>query len=118
MAIFLVRAGFNDLLSVTAPTISSVSPNSGKPGNTVTVALTGLNTHFAQGSTTVIAGGGVTAGIPTVTSATALTVTLTIPQGVVQGTVSTLPTITSFSPTHAPIGTSITPTGTGLVSSA
>src|ERR1019366_10489684 len=77
--------------------ISSVSPNSGKPGNNVTVALTGVNTHFAS-STTVIAGGGVTAGTPTVTSATALTVTLTIPQGAVQGSVS----ISADTPLDAP----------------
>ena len=146
MAIFLVRSGFNDLLSVTAPIISSVSPNSGKPGNSVTVALTGLNTHFVQGSTTVTAGGGVTAGTATVTDATHLTVDLTIPPGAVQGQISItaqtplvsapngledatnpngfiiglgdpVPTISGFMPSSGPIGTSVTLTGTGLVSS-
>jgi RHS repeat-associated protein len=145
MAIFLVRAGFNDLLGGTAPLISSVSPNSGKPGTSVTVAVTGINTNFAQGQTTVTVAGGVTAGTPTVTSATQLTVTLTIPTSTQQGPVSLtavtplnggtteqatipngflvglgdpLPTISGFTPVSGPIGTSVTLSGTTLVSSA
>lgn len=95
MAIFLIRAGFNDLLSVTAPILSSVSPNSGAPGASVSVTLTGLNTHFASGSTTVTVAGGITAGTPTVTDATHLTVLLTIPPGTPLGPVS----ITALTPT-------------------
>jgi RHS repeat-associated protein len=141
MAIFLVRSGFNQLLSATAPFITSASPNSGAPGNTVTVNLTGINTHFGSG-TVVVPGGSLTAGAATVTDATHLKVSITIPSGTTLGPVSItaktpsvseeatlpngfivglgdpVPTITSFTPTSGPIGTSVTLTGTGLVSSS
>ena len=145
MAIFLVRAGFNGLLSGTAPLISSVERNSGSPGTSVTVTLTGINTTFTQGQTTVTASDGVTAGTATVIDSTHLTVTLTIPANTKLGPVSLtaitplsggaseraaipngflvglgdpLPIISGFSPANGPIGTSVTLTGTGLVSSA
>ena len=145
MAVFLIRAGFNTLLSGTSPLISSVERNSGSPGTSVTVTLTGINTTFTQGQTTVTASDGVTAGTATVIDSTHLTVTLTIPANTKLGPVSLtaitplsggaseqatipngflvglgdpLPIISGFSPANGPIGTSVTLTGSGLVSSA
>jgi RHS repeat-associated protein len=68
------------------PVISSVSPNSGLPGQSVTVAITGQGTHFVQGVTTVNFGSGISVGggIPgdfgtvTVTSPTSATAQVTI----------------------------------------
>ncbi|MEP6715213.1 MAG: S-layer homology domain-containing protein, partial [Terriglobia bacterium] len=140
MAIFLVRAGFNALFTANTPLLSSVSPNSGMPGSSVQVTVTGVSTNFVAGTTTIAAANGVTAGAATVTDATHLNVTLTIPVGTPQGPISLtattgaeqatipngftiglgdpVPTITSFSPAAGPIGTAVTLTGTGLVSSA
>ena len=87
MAIFLVWAGFNDLLSGTAPLITSVVPNDGAPGQSVSVHITGINTHFAS-DTTVVAENGVKAGTPGITDATHLSVTLTIPSGTPPGQIS------------------------------
>ena len=55
MAIFLERAGFNALFTANTPLLSSVSPNSGTPGSSVQVTVTGVSTSFAAGTTTVAA---------------------------------------------------------------
>ncbi len=55
-----------------APTLTSVSPNNGLPGETVAVTLTGTN--FIVGATTVnVGGGGVTVNDVVVGSSTSLT---------------------------------------------
>ncbi len=55
-----------------APTLTSVSPNEGNPGETVAVTLTGTN--FIVGATTVnVGGGGVTVNNVVVGSSTSLT---------------------------------------------
>ena len=77
MAVFLLVGGFN-LAAPTAPILSSVSPTTGGLGDTINVTLTGANTHFAQGMTTVTAAAGITVGAVTVNSATSVTVALTI----------------------------------------
>ncbi len=145
MAVFLIRAGFNTLLNSSLPFLTQLSPTSGPPGATpFTLTVKGINTHFAQGSTTILSDNGVTFGTPTVTDATDLTVTMTIPAGTQLGQISITaqtqlsagvyeaatapnvftvgsgdpaPTITSFTPTSGPIGTQVTITGTTLVSS-
>ncbi len=145
MAVFLIRAGFNTLLNATAPIITQLSPTLNPPGSApFTLTVTGLNTNFAQGNTTILSDSGVTFGTPTVTDATHLTVVMTIPAATPPGQISITaqtqlsagvfeaatapnvftvgsgdpaPTITSFTPPTGPIGTSVTITGTTLVSS-
>ncbi len=77
MAVFLMVGGFN-LAAPTTPVLSSVSPATGGLGDTVNVTLTGLNTNFVQGKTTVTARAGITVGTVTVNSPTSLTVQVTI----------------------------------------
>ena len=145
MAVFLIRAGFNTLLNSSLPVLTQLSPTSGPPGaNPFTLTVKGLNTHFAQGNTTILPDNGVTFGSPTVTDATDLTVTMTIPPGTPLGQISITaqtqlsagvyeaatapnvfsvgsgdpaPAITSFTPASGPVGTEVTITGTTLVSS-
>ena len=60
-----------------APALTNISPNSGSPGTTVPVTLTGTN--FVVGGTTVtVNSGGVSAANVVVTSATSLTVDIVI----------------------------------------
>ncbi|MGH2651531.1 MAG: hypothetical protein ACRDHK_10015, partial [Actinomycetota bacterium] len=80
----------NGTLQVTlerrSASLTSVTPGSGRQGETLTVTIVGSNTHFAQGSTQLSAGPGVSVGgAPpgevgpvTVQDATHLTATLTI----------------------------------------
>ncbi len=145
MAVFLTRAGFNTLFNANAPLITQLSPTIGAPGIApFTLTVKGINTHFAQGITTILPENGVTFGTPTVADATDLTVTMTIPAGTplgelsitaqtqlsagvyeaatapnvfVVGTGDPAPTIISFAPASGPIGTTVTITGTTLVSS-
>src|SRR6185437_350960 len=54
MAVFLLRAGFNTLLSSTSPLITQLSPTNGAPGTpSFTLTIKGVNTNFLQGSTTI-----------------------------------------------------------------
>jgi hypothetical protein len=78
MAIFIMRGGFNQLLPPGEPILLSVSPSAIPSGQTTTVTVTGLNTTFDQGLTVVnVTSPNVSAGMPTVTSATSFTVPLT-----------------------------------------
>lgn len=64
--------------SFNVPAIT-LSPSGSNAGTSPTVTVTGLNTHFVSGTTTVsVSGSGVTVGTITVASATSLTVALTI----------------------------------------
>ena len=85
MAIFIMRGTFNQLLPAATPVLTAVNPVSAALGQTVTVTLTGANTNFAQGTSAVSAGAGVTVGAVTVTSATSLTVQLTVAAGASTG---------------------------------
>ena len=60
------------------PTLLSASPNRAAVGQSVTVTLSGFHTHFAQGSTQVSFGSGVTVEDVIITSATSLNVRLTV----------------------------------------
>lgn len=118
--------------SAQAPTLTSVSPNSGTRGSTVNVTLTGTN--FTSGATVAVSGSGVTASNVSVVSATQIKATLTIAAGAPTGgynlSVSTaagtsntasftvnasgsVPTITSLSPNSGTAGTSVQLTITG-----
>ncbi len=92
MAVFMIRGGFNQLLPPTEPIITSASPATGGLGETINVTLTGVNTHFVQGTTTVSAGAGLTVGTVTVNSPTSLTVQLTIATNATPNPVSLLAT--------------------------
>ena len=58
--------------------ITAASPSAGKQGDTVTVAITGQFTHFAQGTTQVDFGPGVSVTALAVNSATSMMAQLTI----------------------------------------
>lgn len=65
--------------SASSPTITSVSPSSGTQGQSnLALAITGLNTHFVQGTTQVTLGAGVTVNGLTVTGPSQLTAVITI----------------------------------------
>jgi hypothetical protein len=82
--------------------LSSVTPNKGVPGQTLgSVTIIGVNTHFAQGSTGVDFGAGITVNGVTVTSSTSLTADITVQNSATLGnrdvTVSTGAEIVSLS---------------------
>jgi hypothetical protein len=78
MAVFVMRGAFNQLLLPTTPIIVYASPATAQPGTTMTLTLTGQNTHFAGGTTQVSAGAGIAVTGVFVTSATTLTVQMTV----------------------------------------
>jgi hypothetical protein len=88
MAVFIVTGLLNQLLPPGAPFVSTAVPNSAAAGQTATVTLTGVNTHFAQGTTQVAAPPGITASYVTVMSGSSLTVQLTVGGTVASGPVS------------------------------
>lgn len=75
-------------------TLTSVSPNSGPQGQTTTVTITGLETHFVAGQTVANFGAAVQAGDVQVIDATHATVDLGVtanaPVGFVNATLTTL----------------------------
>jgi hypothetical protein len=78
MAIFIMRGLFNILLPTGTPVITSVSPSVLAPGQGATLTITGTNTSFQQGLSLVNPIPGITFGVPTVTSATSLTVPVVV----------------------------------------
>jgi hypothetical protein len=109
-----------------SPTISGISPTSGPVGTSVTI--TGTNFGSSQGTSTVTFNG--TAGTPTIWSTAGTSITVPMPSGATTGnvvvtvsgaasngvafTVIPPPTITSFTPTSASVGTLISVTGTNF----
>jgi hypothetical protein len=77
MAVFIMAGLFNQLLPATTPVITSISPATLAPGTQGTFTITGANTNFTQGTTTLSPISGVTIGTITVNSATSLSVQLT-----------------------------------------
>ncbi len=77
MALFIVRGLFNQLLSAGAPVITQISPSTLAVGAAGTFNITGANTMFIQGTSTLAPIPGVTIGTITVNSPTSLTVQLT-----------------------------------------
>ena len=80
-AVFITRAAFNDLLPSGTPVIASVAPATGGLGDTVDIAITGVNTNFVRGTTAVSPGAGITVQSVTVNSPTSLTAHLLIGSG-------------------------------------
>jgi hypothetical protein len=123
----------------TPSTLTSVSPNSGVQGQSLSVTLTGTN--FVAGATITLSGAGITVSSTTVVSATQITATFTIAANAATGaqnvTVTSLgsvtsavtfavnpvgppPTLTSISPNNGVQGQSVpvTLTGTNFVAGA
>ena len=109
------------------PTITSFSPTSGPVGTSVTINGTGFTgasdvkfhgTSVGAGNFTVNSDVKITATVPV--GATDGTISVTTPGGTATSgasfdvTPSPPPTITSFSPTSGPVGTSVTINGTGF----
>ena len=88
MSVFIVTGLLNELLPPGMPAMVSVVPGSAAPGQSITVTLTGQNTHFAQGATPISTPPGITASNMTVVNATALTVELSVDANFVTGPVS------------------------------
>jgi hypothetical protein len=85
---------------VVTPTITQVSPNSGRQGQQgLSVSITGQNTHFSQGTTTANFGAGITVTQLTVNSATSATAILNIPGAAIIGTTN----LTMTSGDEAPV---------------
>ncbi len=117
-----------------APVFSSISPSVATAGQSATVSITTLNTHFLQGTTAVSLGAGVTVNSLTVNSATSLTAALSLDPNAAPGsrdlTITTgtetltatvafnvaapnLPAITSVSPDGAKSGQTVSVTVQG-----
>ena len=77
MALFIMRTAFNLLLPANMPVLTQISPAVLPAGTSGTFTITGVNTNFVQGTTTIGPLPGVTIGTVTVNSATSLTVQLT-----------------------------------------
>jgi hypothetical protein len=88
MAIFIMAGGFNALLPPGTPVISTITPATIVHGTTATYTVTGLNTNFVQGITTLAPIPGITVGTITVNSSTSLSVQLTAASGAVLQPVS------------------------------
>ena len=109
----------------TAPTISSLTPNQGVVGASVTIA--GTNFGASQGTSTVTFNG-TSAG--TASSWSATSIAINVPTGATSGnvvvtvngtasngasfTVLVPPSITLLNPNQAPVGATVTITGTGF----
>ena len=71
--------GFTVTPKTGLPTLVSVSPNTGQQDQrNILVAVTGLNTHFAPGTSQGDFGAGITVSSVAVTNATSLTAQITI----------------------------------------
>jgi S-layer homology domain len=77
MAVFMMVGLFNQLLPAGTPVLTGINPATLSLGTTGTFTITGTNTNFVQGTTTLSPIPNVTIGTITVNSATSLTVQLT-----------------------------------------
>jgi hypothetical protein len=90
MAIFIMRGGFNQLLPTSEPILAAISPAGIAEGANGTFTVTGVNTSFVNGTTTIATEPGITVGAVTVTGPTTLTVELTAASGAVEQPISVL----------------------------
>ena len=87
---YLSLGGFN-VNGITPPTLNSISPNVGNAGQTLDVTITGNNTHFDQGSGTLVdisfnqGTGTILVNSINVSSASSMILNITIPQNASQG---------------------------------
>jgi IPT/TIG domain len=128
-ALALLAVLFTPLAALAAPSISSLSPNSGPIGTSVTIA--GSNFGSTQGSSTVKFGN---TTATTITSWNATQIVVVVPTGTSSGNVSVVvrvsnsnsngvtftvlvPTITSLTPNSGAVGASVTVAGSNFGSS-
>ncbi len=117
----------NFTVTLPPPTISSFSPTSGPVGTGVTISGTNLSgitgVSFNGTATTVFSGGNGTSTTATVpTGATTGAISLTTASGTATSSASftvtaappPAPTVTGFSPTSGPVGTSVSLSGTNF----
>jgi hypothetical protein len=76
MSLFVMRGAFNQFLPAGTPVLTQISPSGLTRATTGTFTITGANTNFVQGSTTLSPIPGVTIGAITVQSPTRLMVEL------------------------------------------
>ena len=88
MAVFIDTGLLEQLVPPTLPLLTQVVPNSGSQGDTLTVTVSGIGTHFGSG-TTVAVPTGITPSNLTVLSPTSLTVQLAISSGAVPSLTAT-----------------------------
>jgi hypothetical protein len=88
MAIFIVHGGFNQLLPPMEPILVSISPATIAQGVNGTFTVTGLNTNFVEGVTTIAPLPGIAVGTINVLSPTVLTVQFTAASVAVEQPVS------------------------------
>jgi hypothetical protein len=81
----IADASFTLTIAPSPPSILSVNPSSADRGQSLEVAVTGANTHFAQGISQVDFGLGITVGPIAVESATSLTAVIMIAPGAACG---------------------------------
>lgn len=92
IAVFDMRGLFNQLLPAGAPVLTVANPNSAGVGQTLTITLTGVNTHFFGGSTVITTAPGISASNVLVTSGTSLTVQLAVDPSAILGPYSLVAT--------------------------
>ncbi len=105
------------------PTITSFSPTSGTSGISVTIygvnfgCTTSVSFNGVSASFTVNSASQITATVPSGATTGPITITTSGGTGSSGGnfTVAKVPTITSFTPTHGNVGTSVTIYGTNLI---
>jgi IPT/TIG domain/Proprotein convertase P-domain len=118
-------ASFTVTVLPAAPTVSGFTPSSGPVGTTVTLTGTGFTGatavafHGVAATFTVNSATKITATVPS--GATTGTIAVTTPGGTATSaasfTVTVLPaapTVSGFTPSSGPVGTTVTLTGTGL----
>jgi hypothetical protein len=81
MAIFVMRGAFNMLVPPSSPAVTQISPASLTRGSSGSFTITGVNTNFAQGVTTLLPIAGITVSNVSVSSPTTLTVALSADSG-------------------------------------
>src|SRR6185437_7830151 len=84
--IAVLAGGFTVQAVVGTPLLTSLIPAGGQQGQTLSIAVTGSNTHFAQGTTQLSLGAGVTTNSVSVTNASSLTAQITIDPAAQVGT--------------------------------
>jgi RHS repeat-associated protein len=78
--------GFTVIANGTTPILTSIVPINVQQGQSVTISITGLYTHFSQGTTQVSFGPGITTTSVSVTSATSLSAQIKVDLAAALGT--------------------------------
>lgn len=117
----VMTGGYLKAASASAPTLSTISPNTGNAGTTVSATLTGTN--FESGMTITVSGSGVAASVTTFTSTSSVVADFVISGGAALGARTVSVTTTggtsgpqNFTVTSGPVITSVSPNTAGIPS--